>query len=221
MNIFKTGIVALLAVATMTSCKDEPNKTEAEAAKTEADASAAAVKYMAVADQSNIMWTGSKPTGKHTGTISIENGTMSVKEGIVESGTFLIDMNSIKATDMDAEGNANLEAHLKGLAEDKKNDFFNVADYPTATFTVTGNKQQDGVNHLEGNLTLKGVKKNVSFPYTVTADGDMATFKSEAFTIDRTDWGIKYGSGTFFDDLGDKTIDDDMVIQFEIKAKKA
>ena len=131
-------------------------------------------------------------------------------------------MNSIVSTDMDeGQYKTNLENHLKGTVEGKEGDFFDVTKFPTGAFEITGSKAMEGgKTMLSGNLALKGQKHNISFPVKVTTEGDMITIASEAFTIDRTKWGINYGSKSVFDNLGDKFINDDMELKITVQAKK-
>ncbi|QLE02148.1 YceI family protein [Galbibacter sp. BG1] len=221
-SILSISFLACLVI--FTSCKDEKKNettaTEAEAAK---EVTATAVKYTAIPEESVIEWKGAKPTGEHTGTIAIESGVMSVKEGALESGNFLIDMSSITVTDVDLEEDkkADLEAHLKGTVEGKENHFFNTEEHPTAAFEVTGIEEKEGKLMLSGNLTIKGKKQNISFPVSVSEDGNTAMLTSETFTIDRTNWDVNYGSKSVFDDLGDKFINDDIELVVKVKAKKA
>ena len=196
--------------AAVVSCKkkaDEAATTEVEAVATSQMAS---TKYIVNTDASVIDWTGHKPTGKHNGTINLESGVFTVNDGIVESGTFMITMSSLK----DSEGNAKLEGHLKSA------DFFEVETYPNAAFEVTGHEMVDGKSMLSGNLTLKDVKNNVTFPVTTSNEGDALTLTSEMFTIDRSKWNVKYGSKSFFDDLGDKFINNDIELKITVKATK-
>ena len=79
----------------------------------------------------------------------------------------------------------------------------------------------DGKTMLSGNLKLKDVENNVTFPVTTSVDGDVFTLTSEMFTIDRSKWNVKYGSKSFFDDLGDKFINDDIELKVTVKAKKS
>ena len=74
---------------------------------------------------------------------------------------------------------------------------------------------------LSGNLALKGMKHNVTFPVSIQTEGDLITIGSDAFSIDRTKWGINYGSKSVFDNLGDKFINDNMELQLKITAKKS
>ena len=198
------------------SCKDTPNEVDAMDAETEAMASDAAVTYNVDTDASIINWEGSKVGGMHTGTIDIQSGMVMVNGENVESGEFTIDMNSIAVTDLEGESAMSLKAHLEGTAEGKATDFFNTPEYPTAKFVVTG---LNG-NTLEGNLTLKDITKNVSFPVNVSYDGDRMMLTSEEFTIDRTDWGIVYGSTTLADTVKDKAISDDMTLKVNLVATK-
>ncbi|MBT8273978.1 MAG: YceI family protein [Bacteroidia bacterium] len=215
-NVLNVFTIIALTVA-IVGCKkkaDEAKTTDATEATT---AKASSVKYVANSDASMIEWKGFKPTGTHNGSIKIENGVMTLNDGKIESGTFLIDMNSIVDLDMpaDNEMNGKLVGHLKSA------DFFDVEKYPNAAFEVTGFEDKDGKMMLSGNLKLKEKQNNVTFPVTVSTDGDQLTLTSETFTIDRSKWDVKYGSKSFFDDLGDKFINDDIELKITLKAKKS
>ncbi len=162
-----------------------------------------------------------KPTGTHTGTISLANGEIMVNDRNIEAGTFTIDMKSIVVTDLEAgDGKENLEAHLMGTVEGKEGDFFNVTEYPTATFEITSIEGDQYKPTVKGNLTIKGKTNPVSFNATVSYPGDTMFLKSEKFKIDRTKWDVNYGSKSVFDNLGDKFISDDMELQIELHASK-
>lgn len=211
--------VAFCATVTFTSCNETKEKTgEAEAV---AQAEESAVAYTADTEKSKIMWSGNKPTGTHTGTISLEGGELMVNEQTIEAGTFSINMKSITVTDLKAgDGKENLEAHLMGTVEGKEGDFFNVNEFPTAIFqitSITGDQYKPTVN---GNLTIKGKTNPISFNATVSYPEGAMLLKSETFKIDRTKWGVNYGSKSIFDNLGDKFISDDMELQVELYAAK-
>jgi len=209
-NILNLFAIVAIGIA-IVGCKkkaDEAATTEAEAVT---EAQVDAVKYIANAEESTIEWQGFKPTGSHNGTINIESGALSMNGGTIESGTFLIDMTSLK----ESEGSERLEGHLKSP------DFFDVEKYPSAVFEITGLTTTDGKSMLSGNLTLKDAKNNVTFPVTVSEDGDTVTLTSEVFTIDRSKWNVQYGSKSFFDNLGDKFINDDIELKITVKAKKS
>ncbi|QEE49570.1 YceI family protein [Flavobacterium alkalisoli] len=218
-----TILMLCASLAFTVSCKkDNTENAETTDATEAAEASAEAVKYTVNTTESTIDWTGSKPTGKHTGTINLSEGEFSVKNDSVESGKFVIDMNSITVTDLEAgNGKEDLEAHLKGLGkEDTADHFFNVKKYPTGTFEITGITQEAGKTMVEGNLTLKETTKNIKFPATVTVTPEAVTLTSENFKINRTLWSVNYSSKSIFDNLGDKYVDDEIELKVNIKATK-
>lgn len=214
-TLLKITLLTFIAVGAF-SCKNTEKETET-ALEEGAEATAMASEYKVDAAASQIMWEGAKPTGTHHGTIKIASGTVHVNEGKVEAGNFVIDMNSINDEDLEGDQKANLEAHLKGTAEGKEGDFFNVKEFPTATFEMTGIEN----NMVKGNLTIKNKTNAIEFPATVTMEGDKMMLKSEAFEIDRTKWDVNYGSKSIFPNLGDKFINDTMKITVSLVATKA
>ncbi|GAA4277742.1 YceI family protein [Aquimarina mytili] len=223
MKIRLFNILAITALTvTVFSCKSEKkNETEAAAAEEVKEATVDAVSYNVDPASSTIEWIGSKPAGKHTGTIKLAKGTIKTQEGKIESGSFVIDMTSIVVTDLEGDEKAGLEGHLRGEGEGKEDHFFNVAKFPEASFEVTGVTQKEGKTHLEGNLTIKGIKKNISFPATTSVEGNTMTLSTEVFTINRTEWGVNYASKSMFENLGDKFINDDIELKISVKANKA
>ena len=213
-------VIAGLGLA-VTGCKNNNNETETAEAKEVATAEAEAMEFSVDTAESVIEWVGEKPTGTHKGTIQVADGTFKANDSVIESGTFVIDMQSIEVTDLEGEEKANLEAHLKGTVEGKEGDFFNVQEFPKATFEVTGITEQEGQSMLQGNLTIKEETKNIAFPVSISQDGEMIQITSEEFTIDRTKWNVNYGSKSVFDGLGDKFINDDVTLKINLKAKKA
>ncbi len=167
---------------------------------------------------SSIEWTGKKVTGQHMGTISLKEGWVDLDKGKLVDGMFTLDMTSINVTDLEGKMKSNLEGHLSSP------DFFDVAKHKTGTFTIAKveamEKPEAGNTHtISGKLTLKGISKDISFPAKVeVTDGKLAAVA--AFKIDRTDWDIKYGSGKFFEGLGDKAISDDIELKLQLAAKK-
>ena len=165
--------------------------------------------------ESKVEWEGEKVTGKHWGTVTIEKGTLSLEGENVTGGTVVLDMSSITVDDMEGEYAEKLRGHLNSA------DFFNTAEYKNATFEITKVAEKKGANGnthvISGNLTIKGITKKVSFPARVTVEGGVVkAFAS--FSLNRTEWDIKYGSGSFFDDLGDKTIYDEFQVKFSVVA---
>lgn len=174
-----------------------------------------------VADStSTIGWVGSKQTGKHSGTIKVKHGEFNVEDGKIISGRFTMDMNSIDVADLEGEDKAKLEGHLKGLRDDVEDHFFNVAKHPESNFVITSFMNEDGSDMLEGDLTIKNKTNKVKFPVSVSEADGIVTMTSPEFKINRTLWGVNYGSKSIFDDLGDKFIDDDIALTLNIKAKR-
>lgn len=177
--------------------------------------------YTVDAAQSNMTWDGKKVTGQHNGTVKIANGTVLVNKNKLVGGTVNVDMNSIVSLDLtDAGYNQKLIGHLKS------DDFFSVEKHPNATFKINSATPIKGAKagapnyNVGGNLTIKGITQPVSFPATVTVNGNTISAKSEAITLDRTKWDIRYGSKTFFASIGDKAIMDDFTVKFNVVAKK-
>lgn len=169
--------------------------------------------YKVDAKASKVYWTGKKVSGEHTGYLSISNGTLHVKGDKVVSAEINMDLNTIECTDLSGEWKDKLIGHLKS------EDFFSVEKYPNAKFEITAVKNQGSEQHVVGDLTLKGVTHEISFPAEVSVDEAKVTANGTA-TIDRTKWDIKYGSGKFFSDLGDKMISDEFEIKFELTARE-
>ena len=215
------NLLFIMAVTTsLVNCKKKADEASTSDAETVAVAESTAVEYTADASQSSIEWKGSKPTGTHNGTINIENGTLEVQDGIIQSGAFLIDMSSITVLDMEGEYKDKLENHLKGTVEGKEDHFFDVNKFPSAAFEVTGSETIKGKTNLSGNLTIKGIKNNITFPVTVSNEGDVFTLTSDTFTIDRTKWNVNYGSKSIFDDLGDSFVNDEVDLKIIVVANK-
>lgn len=164
---------------------------------------------------SNIVWTGYKVTGQHTGNVKIKNGNLQFADGKLTGGSFEVDMTSITDTDMQGEYADKLVGHLKS------DDFFGVTAYPTSKFVITRVIPQDtkGNYKVIGNLTIKSTTKETKFFVNVVDKGTEIN-ASGKLTIDRSEYDIKYGSGSFFDGLGDKTIYDEFDLQIWLVAKK-
>ena len=160
-------------------------------------------------NNSTIIWTGSKPTGSHTGNVSLKSGHLTFDHGRLVGGNFVIDMSSITCTDIESEKkNKYLVDHLKA------EDFFAVDEFPEVILSITSVEKLEGMQHqMYGNMTIKGITNPISFLAEVNSSrrGFNAIAK---IIIDRTKWGVEYKSGNIFKDLGDKIIYDD--IEFDI-----
>jgi polyisoprenoid-binding protein YceI len=163
---------------------------------------------------SKVTWVGKKVTGEHTGGIRISDGKLNVNGNKISGGKFDIDMTSITCTDItDAEYNGKLVGHLKS------DDFFSSAKFPKASFVITkAVPAGKGKYDITGNLTIKGITKEIKFPATVQLNQGLVSAKA-VIKVDRTLYDIKYGSGSFFDNLGDKAIDNIFELNVDLVAK--
>jgi len=163
---------------------------------------------------SQITWKGYKVTGEHAGTINVKDGSFEYNEGVLTGGTFTIDMASITCTDLTGEYAQKLVGHLKSP------DFFGVEAHPTAKIILT-KVIPNGVNRYKvtADLTIKETTKAIKF--IVTTQEEMG--KNVATTdiqVDRSEFDVRYGSGSFFDNLGDKTIYDEFDLSVRLVSAK-
>jgi polyisoprenoid-binding protein YceI len=153
--------------------------------------------------KSELKWTGKKVTGEHHGKINLKEGSLTINKQKIVSGNFVIDMNSITDEDLPAgEWNDKLVGHLKS------DDFFGVQTYPEAVLVITESTPfENGKAKVKANLTIKGITNPVEFEAT-KADNNY----SAIITVDRSLYNVRYGSGKFFENLGDKTIYDNFTL---------
>ncbi|WP_417886335.1 YceI family protein [Zunongwangia sp.] len=157
--------------------------------------------------ESKVTWEGEKVTGSHEGTIDLKSGYLNVEGDKILGGEFVIDMTSLQSTDLEGESKGKLEGHLKS------DDFFGVANHPEAKLVIkTASKKAENTYGVVADLTIKGITHPITFD--IDYDGKAA---HADLTIDRTEYEVRYGSGSFFDNLGDKTIYDDFDIAVDLK----
>lgn len=202
----KITLLSAVAAFVLASCAGNPEGKKAETKDSVAISQTEVVGNTLNVDTaaSKVVWTGTKVTGKHTGTVSIKAGTLNVDNGKLVGGNVVLDMNTISSTDLEGEFKGKLDGHLKS------EDFFAVASHPEATFTITevkpGATDQD--LNISGNLVIKGVSKNITFDAKIVESTE-ATVKATAnFNITRADWGVNYEGKS--DDLISKEINFDI-----------
>ncbi len=186
-----------------------------------AKAAAADPAYKLQPQLSTLGWEGKAVTHGHNGTMNFSSGELLVKGNAIVGGTVTVDMKSMKATDIkDAESQGKFVGHMSS------DDFFGAATYPTSTFKIVSvtpikgaAKDADNVT-IAGDMTIKGVTQRISFPAKAGVKDGIASASGKV-TIDRTKFGLKYGSKSFFDTLGDKAINDTFDLTFNVIAKKA
>ena len=211
-KILLPALFAALALGTV-SAADAPKTTPATATK-------AAKTYKLQPQLSTLGWDGKAVTHGHNGTIQFSDGELLGEGDKLVGGTVTVDMKTLKATDItDADTQAKFYGHMAA------DDFFLVEKYPTATFKITGvapikgaAAEADNVT-LTGDMTIKGVTNRISFPAKAGVKNGVAAASGKV-TIDRTKYGLKYGSKSFFTSIGDKAINDDFTLSFNVVGKQ-
>jgi len=172
-----------------------------------ASAFTTAIKKQINVKESKIVWTGKKVLGSHTGTINFKEGNLEMSGDDIVGGTFIVDMTSINVTDLQAgKGKEKLEGHLKS------DDFFGISSNPNAKLVITNTTKISGGYQVNANITIKGKTEPISFDLLKKGNTATASLK-----VDRTKFGVKYGSGSFFDNLGDNTISDNFTLDVTLK----
>ncbi len=217
----KILVLSFAAALGFAACNSAPKADEAQTGEEEAVAAAEGTSYKISPDQV-IQFIGTKPVGEHHGTFTVSEGEIFVKnDAIVTGGKLSFNINTLKIIDTDTSGSAKLTGHLLSP------DFFEVENHPTASFEITSIEDYvadstnkiilDGAtNTVKGNLTLKGVTKNITFPAVINVTPSATTVAAN-FNINRTDWGLVYGNDQ---SLGDKFIRPEVNISFSLSANK-
>jgi polyisoprenoid-binding protein YceI len=165
--------------------------------------------------ESKIQWKGYKVTGSHEGFISLKEGNLIMNDGVLTGGRFVVDMPTMTCTDLTGEYADKLMGHLKS------DDFFGVQKFPTATLEITRAIPygKPGEYKIEAKLTIKETTKAIKFNATVSESGSNWVGQAK-ITIDRSEYNVRYGSGSFFDSLGDKTIYDEFDLNVTLVSSK-
>ena len=159
---------------------------------------------------STITWSAKKITATHTGGVTLKSGSLDFKNHSLTGGEFVMDMTTITCTDLDGEWGGKLIGHLNSA------DFFETDKYPTSKLVIKEiSKSTEGNAYaINAELTIKGITKPVGFTADVSAKSATALI-----TIDRTAYDIKYGSGSFFENLGDKAIENEFQLSINLVLK--
>jgi len=239
-------LLLLLALSCFTSCntspKDENKSPLKVTARTDEPVENSST-YIVDINTSTTTYIGSKPTGKHNGKIFLKQGGFKVKEGKIIGGFVTLDMTSITVDDLndkeELQGKNVLLAHLKSK------DFLDVTNHPAGTFTIHSvnpyssslskeNKEEFDSNFkplsteehtvvnpthiMAGDLTLRGVTKNISFPVAIESLNTKLKVQAK-FNIDRTDYNINYGEeASVADKIKDKFIYNTVNVGFNVEA---
>ena len=168
--------------------------------------------YAVKADASEVKWTATKVVGKHFGRINVASGTIEFTDGQLLGGEATIDTTTLTVDDLQGGGKEKLTKHLKNA------DFFDVVSFPTAFIKITEVKPAgENLYDVMADLTIKNITKPVNFQANVVK-GESGVIATASITIDRTAYDIRYGSGKFFENLGDKTIHDTFTLDVSVTA---
>lgn len=175
--------------------------------------------YKVSAEKSTFKWIGKKVTGEHYGAVKFSGGTINVEKNNVTGGELTVDMTTIDVQDLTGEWKDKLTGHLKS------DDFFSTEKHTKSTLklktltAIKGAKAGENNYNVVADLTIKGITSEVTFPAFIIVKKDEVVANAE-FDVDRTKYDIKYGSGKFFQGLGDKTIDDTFTVKVRVVATK-
>jgi len=197
MTLSAVLVATSIAIATPSNTKEKTTEKTTKAVE----------KKVINIEASTITWKAYKVTGSHEGTINLASGNLDFNGTILTGGAFVVDMTTINTTDLEGEYKQKLDGHLHS------DDFFGTATHKTASLEITSVKAS-GKNayNATANLTIKNITKEVNF--TISVYGSKATANLK---VDRSQFDVRYGSGSFFDNLGDKTIYDefDLVVDLQ------
>lgn len=237
-------LTLFLSIVLFWACNPKSEGTDAEVSEAkEVEDVASAQEFTLNTSSSTVTWIGSKPTGKHNGTIPITEGKVSIEGDKIVGGRIVMNVNDIQNDDL-AE-NADMQAKLVGHL--KSDDFFDAENFPTAEFVITAvstynpdeaakaKEEFDSeykpasadeyivaspTHKVTGNLTMRGKTLSISFPANVQVSGDNITAKAK-FNIDRTLWGLKYNDEAgVVDKAKDKFIYNTVNVGFNIVAEQ-
>ena len=158
-------------------------------------------------EKSTLKWIGEKiTTSQHSGSLDFKSGEMTIKDGLVVSGNFIVDMTSISVEDISGSGKKRLEGHFKS------DDFFSVDKHDKALLSIKGSKKTDKGFLVDANLTIKDLTHPIQFNMVSIEGGYNADL-----VFDRSKYNVRFRSGSFFENLGDKLIIDDIVLSSELR----
>lgn len=164
-------------------------------------------------NQSTVSWKASKVTGTHFGKVKISKAELDFRNERIQGGSFELDMTSITVEDItDANSNKRLTDHLKS------DDFFSSEKFKSSSMKITSAKTNNGKDYqITGDLVIKGISHPVTFPAIVEVSGNKITATAN-ITFDRTKYDIKYRSGSYFENLADRLIYDDVHLEVKLVA---
>ena len=190
-NLYKSIIVIFLALLTPLSLISQMTK-------------------LIDVENSKIKWIGEELSGKNQyGSLKFKKGNLNLNNGVIISGNFIVDMKTINVEDLQGGSKQRLEGHLRS------DDFFSVEKFSEAIFEAKSPaavNKKEGIQTLNGNLTIKGI----THPAKIEIDDNW----SAKLVFDRSKYDVRFRSGNFFQNLGDKLIYDEIAINAKIAFEK-
>ena len=172
--------------------------------------------YSVVIDETELLWIGKELSTKiHTGTLNLSNGLIQVDNDKTITGNVTINMSTINVTDLQGRAKEMLEGHLRSA------DFFEVENFPEATLSFKSksfNKLKNQIN-FEGELTIKDISNPILFNATLLESSPYLKAKA-ILSFDRSKYDVRFRSGSFFENLGDKLILDDIDVNITLVTRK-
>ena len=208
--MYQKVALVFFTVIFYTGCDNSKSKSKVSIEKTESIILPKG-EYQIDKTKSVVRWIGRTPVKFHDGTIDIQEGNFSVNDNGILNGNIIIDMESINCTDLSGGGKKSLEEHLMN------DDFFSVNKFKTSKINISSEmKPNNGLIDFKGSLEIKNISNPISFKSSINKTPEGKYTASSKLTFDRSMYNVKYKSKSFFDDLGDKFINDDIEIELEI-----
>lgn len=159
-------------------------------------------------EKSKVKWTGKKITNaSHWGHINFTKAEITFDGDVISAGSFIVDMTSISVDDISGGGKNRLENHLKD------DDFFSVDKFNNAELEILEKSEMiENKYQVEANLTIKGITNPITFEMSPVDDGSYKAL----LVFDRSIYNVQYRSGSFFENLGDRLILDDVVLEVNL-----
>lgn len=214
-------LILILAFVVYSCAGESTQKTPAPTTESSEEVTLSGTKQINL-KESTIFWNGHKLMGAHSGKIGLQQASISFEKGNISGGDFVVDMHSITVTElMDDDDDEEEEEEEEEGHDDKADlashlmneDFFDADKFPTASFVIKQSRKEESKYIITGDMTIKGITKEITFDAQLAGDTITSTIE-----VDRTAFGIKYGSGSFFDNLGDRVIKDkfDLILSLKI-----
>ena len=210
--MLKKFLIPSILVFFIVSC-EKSSKKNTETSLSKPTLTLSSGEYIMDNDNSSIKWTGRElSTISHYGSLQMKDGSLTINTDGTVNGVIKIDMTTIDCEDLEGRSKASLERHLRS------DDFFSVESHPIATLTFKSEGGMGAGNKLafNGDLEIKGISHPISFESKVKSV-DPKVNAIVDMTFDRSKYNVRFRSGTFFQNLGDKLIYDDIEISVDIR----